>query len=363
MLSKELKFILALSKTAADGAAAVTIWNTPGQAFDWEKMCSLSIAHGTAPLVYRAIISSLPLKNVVPDKILEKLKEFYYANLLKNLKLWREFCDIEEGFTGHCTRIIPLKGIILGHTLYHNPALRCIVADIDFLIRQRDINVGCAVMKNLGYTQISYEHRETAQVFRKGGFMVEMHWLFLPPSLSRINMETVWKNAKENTIDNRTITALSWEDTLLTLPLQVRPDWPFIRISRFSDINEIITQHGKELNWEYIATKAEEWHLTGPLYFSLNWCKEFFSTDSTKQQLRIASFGYLKSKFLSNLFKKNMPLLLLLPQEEVAFKKIKPRAYGLKLFIFIDPRDLFSFLRLFFSRTLKSLYSRGKKPE
>lgn len=341
MLDSELRFLSSCSRITVDETAARNILDASGKSFNWDKLLLLSLWHGTAPLVYRAIISSVTLKNLVPDEIVEKLKNYYYASLARNLKLWKEFSEIEGSFRGRRIRIIPLKGIILGNTLYHNPALRCIMADIDLLVLKQDVDAGCTAMKGLGYRQTPYQPGHI-YVFKKDSLMVEMHWQFLPPALSKISMETIWKNTQETVIDDHSITVLSWEDTLLTLSLQVRHDWPLTKLFRLSDINEIISQHGKELDWEYVVSKAKEWRLWGSLAFSLYWCRDFFSADLDKPQIQPLSFGYLKNKFFSYFFRKHM--LLLLDGENSALRKTKWYGRLIKLLIFIHPADYFKIL-------------------
>ena len=282
MLSPEIKFLLLSSRTSLDENSVAGLLDLSTGGLDWEKILSLSIYHGTAPLIYHSIAASIPLKKAVPEKSLETLKNYYYATLYRTLKLWKEFCDIHDSFKNLRIEIIPLKGIILGNTLYHNPALRSIFADIDILVRQNDIGKAILAMKEIGYIQTSYNpsHMYT---FRKGQYLVELHWLFLPSGLNRINTEELWERAKKVTVDNRNLAVLSWEDTLLTLSLQIRHDWPNIKLFRFCDINEILTQHKDALDWEYLARASKKSCIKNTVGFAIYAAGVLFNNGLPKQ--------------------------------------------------------------------------------
>ncbi|MCU0666409.1 MAG: nucleotidyltransferase family protein [Candidatus Omnitrophica bacterium] len=328
MFEPEFKLLLSLSRTAIDQNVVAKILEKYGKALDWDKFVSLSITNGITALTYHAL-SSLEKNDTIPKEIIDRLQEYYYCGLGRNLKLWKEFSIIHEEFLRNNIQIIPLKGIILGNTLYYNPALRGIMADIDFLIQEQNINSACLIMEQLGYIRDPYQPGHI-YTFRKTGLMIEMHWNFLPPNLSTIDMEIIWKNSKEAVIDNRKVTILSWEDTLLTLPLQVRFDWPQVKLFRFCDINEIILQHGDRLNWKYIARQARKWQILGPLVFSLYCCETLFNTKLTKQLKQELPLSRL-NKILFYLFKNGI-------------NKTAPFNSWAKWLILIHPKDYFRIL-------------------
>ncbi|MGD0336266.1 MAG: nucleotidyltransferase family protein [Candidatus Omnitrophota bacterium] len=300
MLSPEIKFLLLSSRTSLDENSIAGLLDLTTRGLDWEKILSLSLYHGTAPLIYHSIVASVPLKKAVPEKILETLKNYYYANLSKTLKLWEEFCDIHDSFRNLRIELIPLKGIILGNTLYHNPALRSILADIDILIHKSDGTAASTSVKELGYNKGSFNPGGHIGVFRKGQSMVELHYQFFPEGLNKIDTDALWERNKETIVDNRSLRVLSWEDNLLTLALQIRHDWPHVRIYRFCDINEILTQYKDVLDWEYLAQASKKSCIKNTLGFAIYAAGVFFDNGTTK---RIAH-----NLFHANSFRYNMLL-------------------------------------------------------
>jgi hypothetical protein len=269
MLPPELRFLLLSSRTTLDEADTAALLNLCAGGLNWNNVLSLSLYHGTAPLAYHAITASETLKKAVPEEILGTLKNYYYANLTRTLKLWKEFCDMHDNFKARGIPFMPLKGIVLGNTLYHNPALRSIFADIDILIRKNDAAAASMAIKELGYNKASFSPAGHIGVFRKGQFMVELHYQFFPPGLNKIDTETLWERSRDVIIDSRGFRVLSWEDNLLTLTLQIRHDWPEIKIFRFCDINEILAQHKDALDWEYLVRAGKKNQIKNTLGFAI----------------------------------------------------------------------------------------------
>ena len=341
MFTPEAEFILALSRTtmAQQGSERLRLLEQPS--LDWEKIISLSLSHGTAALVYRQINSCDFLAQRVPAEALTKLKNYYYANLARTLKLWQEFCCIDANFKKHNLGLIPLKGIILGNLVYRNPALRPIFADIDLLVRKNDLSRASALLAEMGFAPSLAPHIDYQKMFKKGTLLVDLHWGIVVPWLSRVNPETLWQRSRIQTLEHRQIRALSLEDMLLTLPLQMRYDFPFIKLLRFCDINEILSWEKSSLDWDYLIKGSRQYCLRGILLFSLFICQALFGSCLPRHLLQELCAGSPKRKTLLMFLKKMLAAVM---DPDLQFRKGRSLNYLLKSFLIDHPADYFKII-------------------
>ena len=296
--SPELKVVLALSRTELDKENIRALQDLSLRKIDWQRVCVISRHYATAALLYQNISSNPLLKERVPLDALSQLKNYYYACLVKNTKLWEEFIYIRKIFTREAIPLLPLKGIIFGEIIYHNPALRPVISDIDILIKEAQRKTAFNLLEENGYLALS-GGRSHEKIFRKDKLLLELHWDFLPRWLNKIDTERLWSRAVIYKCRGQEINALSLEDTLLTLSLQIRHEWPYFKLFRICDINEIIAQNSNVLDWKYIWGSSRNYHLRNSLRLVLAFCVNLLGTPLPEDVSRILEGKNLRNKLFS----------------------------------------------------------------
>ena len=331
MFTPEAKFILYCSRTTIDQETLRQLGFISKLNLNWKKIISLSLDHGTAALIYQNVSKVDFLRQIAPPEALLELKNYYRANLVRTLKLWHVFCIINDNFVNHGIKLIPLKGIVLGNLVYHNPALRPIFSDIDILLNKKDVAPASILLRKMGYNYIPYNatHEES---FKNDTAIIDIHWDIAAPWLSKIKISHLWERVVYLQFDNHKFKTLSFEDMLLTLPLQIRCDFPGVRLIRCCDIHELLWQHKDSLDWDYILKAGREYRLSGSLLFALLLSKSLFSSPVPEEAIRKLVSYSAKRMLLSFIILKKVDSLF---NEDLKFRKWYFRKYFLK-FIMID---------------------------
>ena len=242
------------------------------QPINWQAIIERSLYHGVLPLVYYNI--SKIKKPDLPNNILAILKYSYNITLDRNLALWNEFSCLQAVFNRFGTKMIPLKGITLHKTLYHDIGLRPMV-DIDILTQEESLRQAEKHILRLGYQKqlkglsedywrIYQPHFSFYNSDKK--ILLELHWQLAPSRPNALDLTDVWKRAKIQIIDRTPILSLSLEDTLLSLWLHIGKNissLQHLRLLNLCDIHELIAQHNNNLDWDYLAKKIESWRIKG----------------------------------------------------------------------------------------------------
>lgn len=296
LLRPEIKFLLCASRADLEEINLLELKKLPVLFLDWQKILKLAKSHSVGALIYNTVRKYDFLKNAAPQKIISELKQQYYLTLSRNLLLWNKFLNIYRAFKNYDIDIIPLKGIILWKIAYNNPALRLISADIDILVKQKDAERASVALEKTGYAKSGacYHH---AVFTKKNNLPVELHW-YIMPWQNTIKTENLWERSVIEIIDNNPIRVLSYEDQILTLPIQTRYEMQSISLFRLCDSNEILARQKNMLDWSYIIKAAEDYKIRGPLLFNLCLCRYFLSSPVPENVIQELTACSLKRKLL-----------------------------------------------------------------
>lgn len=275
-VSNEIRLIYLCAQLKMDASAKQHLQEILESPLNWDQIIAQAYSHRMLPLIYYSINEIHKPK--VPEAILNLLKDFCRVNLIKNMRLWEEFCRIQDALKKAGVKVIPLKGIILSETLYHNLGLRP-MADIDILVKVSDLACAKNALISLGY-KISLQgltenywkdyhcHYRFRDPFKET--FIEIHWAFAPPRPNKINLDEVWIRSKIQCINGIEVLTLSPEDTLLLLCLHACKNITTLQnipLINLCDIHELISQYTDRLNWDYIAHRAKVWRLKGALFY------------------------------------------------------------------------------------------------
>lgn len=329
-LSNEVKLMLYCVRTKIDASLKCQIQELLQAPLDWNQLIGYSHYHEILPLVYYNL--NKIYKQNIPEPIFTILKNSYYATLAKNMYLWREFCYIQDAFNKTGIKVIPLKGIILAETLYHNLGLRPMV-DIDILVQEKDLYTAKNELLQLGYKIYLKDLPE--DYWRKyhchfqfhnldKNILLELHWAFAPPRPNKIDLSLIWKRSRPQLIDHTEILTLTPEDTLFSLCFHICRDifnLQHLELKELCDIHELITQYNPCLDWDYIMDKVASWRIRGNFLYLYLLTKRYLGTPwptniSTKLCSKtipklILNFSILKLKKLSRLHAISLMLIML----------------------------------------------------
>lgn len=115
---------------------------------NWEYLLKVAAIHRLTPLLYHNLNKICP--EMVPDKVLDELKDSFIANIKKNLLMTGELIKILKILKSNNINAIPYKGPILANLVYGDISLREF-NDIDILINKSDAIKLKSLMLSKGY--------------------------------------------------------------------------------------------------------------------------------------------------------------------------------------------------------------------
>lgn len=306
----EVRLILYCAQATVDTSVQRKLQELLQSPLDWQLIIEQSYYHDILPLLYYNINKIHGQK--ICKSTFAMLKNAYYATLAKNMRLWREFCHIQNTLNNAGIKVILLKGIILAETLYYNLGLRP-MADIDVLVQEKDLLVAEKQLIGIGYRKYLKAPFET--YYRKYDYhfqfhnpgvdaTLELHWAFAPPRPNKIDLTEVWERSKTIIINQREILTLSPEDTLVSLCLhicKVVKHLQHLSLKKMCDIHELISQHKHKLDWGYIADKVAGWRLKGSFYYLYLLTKRYFNTPWPTEELK-KIYPYFIQRTILNFF-------------------------------------------------------------
>lgn len=313
-LPNETRLMLCCTRTEVDTSLKHQIQELLRLPLDWEYLIEQSRYHEILPLLYYNLNKFH--RQDIPETALTILKKSYYFTLTKNMRLWREFCCIQDAFNKAGIKVIPLKGIILSETLYHNLGLRPMV-DIDILIQEKDLLIAEKQLIQLGYKIYLKDlpkdywrryhcHFQFCQ--RDKNIILELHWALAPPRPNKIDISEIWQRSGVQNIDHFETLTLSREDMLLSLCLHICKNissLQYLKLKNLCDIHELISQYNSKLNWEYIINKIILWRLRSAFYYLCLLTKRYSDTPWPINELTKIS-PYFAQRTILNFFIPNL---------------------------------------------------------
>jgi hypothetical protein len=255
----EVDLMLCCARTCSTPQMKVRIKEITTQNVDWQGFLQLVTSHGVRPLVYQTLHTTC--WEALPEAARHELSHFYAANFAKNRFLAGELLHILQLFEAEDILAVPFKGPVLAAVLYGDLALREF-ADLDILIRERDIPKAREILSNQGYRSNLAKAVITPDVnvdelhSVSTGISIELHWQFSPrrfvPSLSA---EDVWNGIEPVVILGRRIWSFSSQDMFLFLAVHGgKHCWSSLKW--LCDLAEFIRSN-PELDWPRLFNRAQ----------------------------------------------------------------------------------------------------------
>jgi hypothetical protein len=175
-------------------------------------------------------------------------KSQYLQSLHRSVQLETEFGRLSDLLTAHRVEFIPIKGIVLAHTVYSDPATRP-MSDIDILVTSRQLPLIDSVMNEAGYrhdpdaADVSWtetKHHLCPWKHARSGIVVELHVRLLEEDAPvQDSADSLWERSVRGTWNGKEIRSLSPEDATLYSACHLLTHRSF-RILTFLDLMKII---------------------------------------------------------------------------------------------------------------------------
>lgn len=237
---------------------------------DWDKAVDMVIARQAGPLLYKKL-SALPNIVLVPNNIMEALRQSQLKTLSRNMVLAAHFGQVANALNNENIPVIAMKGIYLSEWLYQDPSLRqC--SDIDLLVKPADGERALEVLTKIGYQAIQIvesefikNNTETSHYppMLKSGVSIEIHTkVHKFSSHYRVDLNTLWNRTETLQLHGVNTSVFCLTDQLITIAIHLEKhfDRGHFSFTGFFDLAWILTKHGSEIDWRDFEDKCEAWN-------------------------------------------------------------------------------------------------------
>jgi hypothetical protein len=255
----EWQFLCVCASPTASQDALTSAW---GAVQDWDLLLELAEEHGVLGLLSKRLAPAQHER--VPPVAREKLQARMRSQQLFVLGLTADLFQVLEEFDRNTIEAILVKGPIVSLLAYGDPATRN-YADLDLLVRHRQILAATQGMQRLGYEADVPENAIEAgkipgeYVFKRAGRpqLIELHteptFRYYPKPM---RIEEMYSRRRMVKLDGREIPALSVEDELLLNCIHGGKHF-WERLMWIADI-ALIVGRNRELSWDNVFKAAEE---------------------------------------------------------------------------------------------------------
>jgi hypothetical protein len=251
---------------------------------DWNYLLRTANFHGVMPLLYHHLeaIGS----EVVPQAVMEQLRDQFYRNATGNLFLTGELLKILSWCESAGIAAIPLRGPVLAALVYGNLSLRQRSSDLDILVRKPDVLKVKDLLVSQGFRPLlSLARAQELKMLNSCysyGFehgtnevKVDLHWDINPKYLSFNDSEGFWQHLERRSLAGQWVLTLSPEDLLLSNCAHGSKHL-WIRLAWICDVATLIEVHQRIIDWGKVLASATRLGSERMLFLGLYLAGEFF---------------------------------------------------------------------------------------
>jgi hypothetical protein len=281
-MSAERRWLVECLRALARGEVAPAA----DEPIDWTALLTTAEAEGIAPAL-GFIFKSAPPPGM-PPPVSARLQRALVEATARQLILSTELGRLLKAFERDGIAVIPLKGPVLGESLYRHPALRpC--TDLDLLVRRDSVIRVDALLHRLGYGRFVDAHSfafdveyDRATVYETtSGVRVDLHWALLSDPRYAWNEpegEGIWSRAVGIRVAGEEARGLSPEDLLLYLTVHVAVHHALAGLLWLYDLHLLLDRWADRLDWTALDQRASRWRVRSALYFGLHEVQQVFGT-------------------------------------------------------------------------------------
>lgn len=298
-MTPEDRFLLAGAHSNLDEEGKRRLCSFLSQPLNWADIERKAIQHGVAPLVYFNLRNE-NMHHHLPAEVLAKFQVSFYKTGLRNITIYEELARILERSEESGVEVAVVKGAALAWTVYRDPALRRMI-DIDLFVRTSSHTALESVLESCGF--FLDMHDPKALGIRIDSYQHGVHGLRLDIScFSDKRIERMWseKNYLETT--EARIPTLRCEEHLIYLCVHAIGHVTLNGLNYLlwlCDINELIRWANRNLDWEFLRSRAKELHVQHIVYMMLSLSRRLLETPISDGILKNLRYSILKEKTLA----------------------------------------------------------------
>jgi len=279
-----------------------------------ERVCSL---------IYKALSKIQDAEKILPENILQDLRNIYYSTAKRNILIFQTLQEILQAFKKKGIRTIVFKGIVLAESVYGDIAARS-MSDLDILINRQDIKRADKVLEDFNYTRpfgvkdfskVSFNLYRNSILYKNfNGYpkYIHLYWHILnlcpydKDILQKIDMDKIWREAVDINLGGIKTRTFSLCHQLIYLCMHALND-SFRSLILLCDINEFLRINKETLNWSKLIEEAYLFGLSKYTYYSLYVVSIFFGVyipEFVFKRLKPKRISCFEQRFISSVLKR-----------------------------------------------------------
>ena len=311
---------------------------------DWDYLLKLASRHRLMPLLYYNLNSTCP--ELVPEGILSELKEYFNANVRKNLMMTGELIKVLNLLEAEGIKAVPYKGPVLASMVHGNIGLREF-GDLDVFVPRSDVLKAKNLLLSENYNLcLEFEHitdkfylktqREYALFNNNNGIVTEIHWDFHGPFFYLpLESDFFCDDLKIVNINDFKVSSFTPENLFIILCIHnAKHDWE--NLGWICDIHELIQNY--KLNWTSIIEKTTKLGTQRIVFINLFLAKHLLGLNIPEKLLHDLDSDLQVKKMsisiINRLFSKTEHPFNLINKTFFDFKKRENIYYGFKDCVF-----------------------------
>ncbi|MCX5868017.1 MAG: nucleotidyltransferase family protein [Proteobacteria bacterium] len=247
---------------------------------DWNNFWKICSDQGVAPLVY-CQLKKHGFLDLLPPEERERGARFYYATVAQNALFFDELKRIDQILSQKKIPYLLLKGTaLIVSGIYPDPGLRPL-ADIDFLVREKDILPALKILTANGFRHLpvpnfppgfknapeyflefKQNRTESVPLYFDLHSRLSAHSRFGPD-----NPEELWPRSGSSAFEGVSYQTLSVPDSILFSSLHLAIHRFQARMIWLLDIKFLLDRQTPD--WLELIRRAHKWNCTYPLLFTI----------------------------------------------------------------------------------------------
>ena len=305
-LTTEEKIILLLSRLHPPAEVIENVKDLiedKGRSLDYSILTKLASGNQVGPLLY----SNLKELNLIPDDVMNRLKNSYLHTIKNNMQNAHEMMRILTLFKQRDVEVMPLKGALASEMIFGNPGLYPSL-DIDILVKPSNLSKADNIVTEAGYSKSAGMKEEDLLsshyhfLYSKGRHHLELHWNLVKRYFT-IPPDFWWEDVRKIEYEGMEITTLSIERYIMYTIFRLF-DHGFRPLKFFVLISEMINKYREEIDWDRLFSFSEKYKIHRVILFTLKLLNELLGAKIPEGVKKEKMYGYdrLKKIAVSGIF-------------------------------------------------------------
>ena len=294
--SPEREFLLYCSRISIDDEIKEKLKTMSESGLDWPRLISKASRHGVAQFLYLHLSKLDEIWSVIPEKLKDKLKQYYYKIQARNWLLQQELNKVISLLNQSSVQVIVLKGASLLESVYKNIALRP-MSDVDLLVERKNLSRAKSILQDMGYHKPNFLDHESLEKFggeihlyREGGVFLDIHASLYQyerfRNIFKIDLDgELWSKSRMLATREGEIRILNPTYLIMHLCMHHAIAHSFVGLFRFCDLREAILAYQQDINWQDLVSKASKYKIKKIVYYNLVLMQDLFGPVVTEDIL------------------------------------------------------------------------------